>query len=231
MLEHIDFKSGIIEFNDFSTISSEEELRDSLLGDFLLVNYPQGYSFDVAWRGGFNKNGDFLVTIIKDSNWEEPILIRSTRNTTRLEQYIQEAVDLITLLVEGNTSACNNTQEAICNFDQDSFTKFFDYEYVTDKLSGSYDYSKKIGKQFEFSMRILGIDEFVAIRLEQKKLELPIFDIGFEGITYLEIIHETNDMTYLNLYRKTYGKPTKDQKPFQRIMITPQSAYIELTVL
>lgn len=230
-LKKIDFKGGKILYNDMCFIPSIPHQQQWLMigEDLLQVEYPHGYLLDVGRRMGPNKNGDFVICIIKDDNWDNAIKAKTTRDIHRLEKYIQESIDCIVHLINAQPI---KKETRPCNFDRKAFIEFFDEEYTMDEASGAYDYSIKLDKGFEFSIRILGIDKFVAIRLEQKKLKLSIFDIGFENIAYLKIDVDgaTENWACLNLYKDTPSDHMpQGMEPYMKITIKPNVSF-ELTV-
>ena len=73
MFEKFDFTPGRVTQNDFPI---EEDIllnedNDELKEDMLQVVYPQNYTLDVGWYSGIKK---FIVFVVKDYNWEEPIV-------------------------------------------------------------------------------------------------------------------------------------------------------------
>lgn len=83
--EDIDFKDGYVTHieTDFS--------RDSLREDMLQVIYPKGYLLDVGWYGA---SEGFIVSIIKDQDWGNPI--RKTRKSIfNLNEAVVKAIEII----------------------------------------------------------------------------------------------------------------------------------------
>lgn len=72
MFDKIDFSPGQITFNDFNIdIYKPLDLDDdNLKEDMFKVSYPNHYILDVGWYSGVEK---FIVFIIKDSDWDNPI--------------------------------------------------------------------------------------------------------------------------------------------------------------
>ena len=80
-MKNIDFKSGIIAYDYFDIVDPlvpYEQQLPSLDEDMLQVEYPHNYVLDIGWYHGIN--GSFVVRIIKDCDWDEPILRKETRN-------------------------------------------------------------------------------------------------------------------------------------------------------
>lgn len=72
----LDWKSGTVlhwnmEFIDFD-IPLENQLSE-LKEDLAQIGFPGGLIIDVGWYPEFSKEGAFLVTVIKDGDWDEPL--------------------------------------------------------------------------------------------------------------------------------------------------------------
>lgn len=100
-LKNIDFKKGKIAFDSFN-IDYNLPFKDQkfeLGEDLLQVEYPKDYLLDLGWLSGFDINGRFVVRIIRNCDWENPLLIKETRSFSQLEQFTQEAVNYIMKLI------------------------------------------------------------------------------------------------------------------------------------
>lgn len=100
LLKNIDFKSGIIVYDDFD-IDLEKPIGEQVYldEDMLQVKYPQNYILDIGWYGGMNPEGRFVLQIIKNCDWDNPIYKKTTRDLTQLEKYLQECIDVAEKLV------------------------------------------------------------------------------------------------------------------------------------
>ena len=92
-MDNIDFKSGDVIYNDFNKKYSEQE--DCLLEDLLQVTYAQGYLLDVGWYPELESEGEFVVQIVKEKNWEEPIYKSNSKNKEDLVQDLNNAIRII----------------------------------------------------------------------------------------------------------------------------------------
>lgn len=83
--ESIEFKSGIVTYieNDFSRVNLKE--------DILQVTYPKNYLLDVGWYGTMN---GYIVSIIKDNDWENPVA-KTNKGLYDLQEAIISAINII----------------------------------------------------------------------------------------------------------------------------------------
>lgn len=72
MFEKISFYPGEITYNDFDIdINKPLDVEDDgLKEDMFKVEYPDNIILDIGWYSGINK---FVVYIIKDFDWENPM--------------------------------------------------------------------------------------------------------------------------------------------------------------
>lgn len=98
MFEKIDFSPGVISYNDFNidpNVPFDEE-NDSLKEDMFQVEDPYNYTIDMGWYSGVKK---FILFIIKDCNWEEPIFKGMYTNLKDLETGLKESVQKVRELI------------------------------------------------------------------------------------------------------------------------------------
>lgn len=98
MFEKLDFGRGVITYNDFhiETELSFKEEDDLLKEDMFQVEYPNNYVIDVGWYSGVKK---FIIFIIKDYNWEEPILKNFYSNLNSLDAGMEECISMVNQLI------------------------------------------------------------------------------------------------------------------------------------
>lgn len=98
MFEEINFGEGVnkkyIDFAINKDITLEEQI-DLLKEDMLQVSYDNGYLIDVGWYPEFDEEGNFRVYLIKDLQWDNPILQKSCRDLNLLDEYIHECINRI----------------------------------------------------------------------------------------------------------------------------------------
>ncbi|MEW9702965.1 hypothetical protein [Paenibacillus sp. SI8] len=89
MFESIDFSPGIINFNQYQVNEKTNlnEENDDLQEDMFLVVFPNNYAIDVGWYLGTQC---FLVFVVKDYNWDEPIKKRECFSYAELESTVME---------------------------------------------------------------------------------------------------------------------------------------------
>ena len=94
MINNFDFKYGKViynEFNiDFSLLFSEQ--LDCLTEDLLQVKYTDKYILDIGWFPEYELNGSFIIQIIVDKNWDDPIYYR---NCITQKEFIETLDDAI----------------------------------------------------------------------------------------------------------------------------------------
>jgi len=68
------------------------EDNDSLTEDMFQADYPNNYVIDVGWYLGVNK---FRIYVIKDSNWEEPVLRIDCGDINTLNSRVEECINFV----------------------------------------------------------------------------------------------------------------------------------------
>lgn len=104
--KNIDFKSGIIVYNDLD-IDLDKPLSKQtthLDEDMLQVKYPLNYTLDIGWYGDVKCEGKFVLQLIKNCDWDNPIYKKATMDLNRLEKYLQECIDLVEKLIKKGSS-------------------------------------------------------------------------------------------------------------------------------
>ena len=103
-MERINFKSGRIVYNEFFIDFTKTYLEqvDCLLEDLLQVEFPENYLLDVGWYPEYNSEGEFIVQVIKDYNWERPIYKRNCKNKETLTQSLKKAIGVIENIIGEN---------------------------------------------------------------------------------------------------------------------------------
>lgn len=94
MIKNIDLKDGTITYNDFH-IDLTKPLEDQMWEikeDLLQIQYNQNYLIDVGFYPEFDPSGTFGISVIKDCDWEKPLLKKQTKKEKFLET-LQECID------------------------------------------------------------------------------------------------------------------------------------------
>ncbi|MFS1512525.1 hypothetical protein VQL36_08825 [Chengkuizengella sp. SCS-71B] len=98
MFEDINFKNGKIVYNDFQIdpLLSFEKQADNLKEDMFQVEFLNNYTIDIGWYPCTTDiNGNFIIYIIKEYNWEEPLLKASCRTIEELKQHLIKCVNIV----------------------------------------------------------------------------------------------------------------------------------------
>ncbi|MDE1464140.1 hypothetical protein [Spartinivicinus poritis] len=97
ILDKIDFGNGKLVFDEISSLEIVDNIaiyKNELKEDMLQVEYPNEVLIDVGWYPSFDIEGGFQVRVIKDYNWEMPLLIREARDFKKLVLTIKEAINI-----------------------------------------------------------------------------------------------------------------------------------------
>ncbi|NBI28156.1 hypothetical protein [Chengkuizengella marina] len=97
MFNKINFQSGNIVYNDFQ-IDPKLPLKkqiDNLKEDMFQVEFLNKYLIDIGWYPCTDINGMFIIYIIKEYNWEEPLYKENCRSIEELKQHLVTCIDII----------------------------------------------------------------------------------------------------------------------------------------
>ena len=95
--DYFNFGSGKVRCYDFidPKVSLSSQL-DILREDMGWINYRDGeYVIDYGWKPEFDINGEFIVYLIKDGDWDSPIKEMRTREIDIFLKNIQISIDYI----------------------------------------------------------------------------------------------------------------------------------------
>lgn len=87
--------TGTIVFDDLTHIDLSlpfEDNEDDLKEDLLQIEYPDELIIDAGWYPSFEKDGEFQVRVIKNSDWETPYFIKSGKSANELLNNLEEAI-------------------------------------------------------------------------------------------------------------------------------------------
>jgi hypothetical protein len=102
---HLKLKGGKLAYDQFNIDPTKylEEQIWNLDEDLIQITFDGGkYIVDVGWYPSFNVNGEFIIYVIENLNWENPLLIKKTNNFKQLNLYIQECIDFVNNLIKVN---------------------------------------------------------------------------------------------------------------------------------
>lgn len=98
MFENINFGKGVtrkyFDFDVNNNIPLGEQI-DLLKEDLIQIIYYNDYLIDLGWYPEFDKDGFFRVSVIKDYQWDKPILQKRCKDIDVLEEYIHECINIV----------------------------------------------------------------------------------------------------------------------------------------
>lgn len=99
MFWDMDLLNATIVFDDISWLADDLNLKkdiDFLKEDMLQITFGDNYLLDVGWRPSFSKSGQFYLTVVKNSNWDEVLEEIATKSVPDLKdsilKYVQKYV-------------------------------------------------------------------------------------------------------------------------------------------
>ncbi|MFS1511742.1 hypothetical protein VQL36_04795 [Chengkuizengella sp. SCS-71B] len=97
MFDDINFKNGNIVYDDFQidTKLPLEKQADNLKEDMFQVRFLNKYTIDIGWYPCTDINGKFIIYLIKEYNWEEPLYKESCRSIEELKQHLIKCVNIV----------------------------------------------------------------------------------------------------------------------------------------
>ncbi|MFC6301915.1 hypothetical protein GNF76_28150 [Pseudomonas sp. CCM 7893] len=86
----LDFLQGKVTHDDLSLLldSALDGQTNSLKEDMLQVEYPEGHLLDVGWYPSFDPKGSFQIKVIKDYEWDFPILALTANSIEKLKDIL-----------------------------------------------------------------------------------------------------------------------------------------------
>lgn len=97
--ESIDFKGGEITYNSFdiNPLVPLSRQKFSLQQDMLQVRYDL-YLIDVGWYPSLNTKGRFVIYLIYNCDWDEPIQVIEAKNLASLKVGLRKMIDRCEML-------------------------------------------------------------------------------------------------------------------------------------
>ncbi|MCR5771462.1 MAG: hypothetical protein K6G87_09560 [Butyrivibrio sp.] len=89
------FYPGEVIYNNFhiSSTKTMEEQWDNLHEDLIQVEYEGGLILDIGWYPECDPTGRFIINLIKDYNWENPLKKIETKNICEMYSGINTIMD------------------------------------------------------------------------------------------------------------------------------------------
>lgn len=96
MFENIDWGQIEIEYNEFENIDSKIHLYDqiNLLKEDMFSAKFDKYIIDVFFN---QETEEFVISLIRNDDWENPLMERATNDLKWLEKIMKEFVEFVTL--------------------------------------------------------------------------------------------------------------------------------------
>lgn len=93
-LKSINFRNGIITYNDFNIdpLIPFLEQKYSLKNNMLLVDY-HNYMIDVGWYPEFIVGGKFIIKAIHNCDWKNPLCEIESKNFVELKVNLQMMIN------------------------------------------------------------------------------------------------------------------------------------------
>ena len=95
MFEEINFKSGVVEYLEFNINEnlSFEEQQDEFKEDMLQVVYHKTLIIDIGWYPAHKKNGTYIISLIQNYKWDNPVMENKCNNIQELKHLLQEYIN------------------------------------------------------------------------------------------------------------------------------------------
>jgi hypothetical protein len=94
--DEIDWKTGIVECWNLNAVDLNRPLSEQvydLIEDLAQVRYGNTV-VDVGWGPSMSPEGSFFVTVVKNQNWETPLLEEKCATAAALLESIERAIKL-----------------------------------------------------------------------------------------------------------------------------------------
>lgn len=99
-INKLNLKGGIVTYDTYN-IKPEmpfQEQEWEFNEDILQIHYFGEYIIDLGWYPSHNPKGGFSLSVIKNNDWEKPILVKKFKEIPLVEQNIQQCIDFISSL-------------------------------------------------------------------------------------------------------------------------------------
>ena len=93
-LEFLDGKTTYDELSNIDIKNFKNDL-EILKEDMLQAKYDNDFIIDVGWYPSFDENGQFQVRVIKDHQWEPPLILLTANTITELASKLQTAQNIV----------------------------------------------------------------------------------------------------------------------------------------
>ena len=93
----LNFGKGIVRYNKFN-INSDIPLSEQIMElteDLLQVEYANQIVLDLGWYPELDPNGFFIIYVIKNYNWDTPIISENAKSFDELKYKMLKIIDMI----------------------------------------------------------------------------------------------------------------------------------------
>lgn len=96
LFEDISLRNGKIIFHNFDIDPAIpfEKQKWSFKEDLIQITFGENYLVDVGWYPEADKNGCFVIEMIRNFDWENPLFEKQCKSYQGLKQCIQEAINM-----------------------------------------------------------------------------------------------------------------------------------------
>lgn len=91
LFEDIQLKYGKILYMDIDIDLKKnfEEQEWSYKEDMLQIGFGKHYIIDVGWLPEHEKNGNFILTVVKDFDWNNPLVRKKVKSFIKLKKSLE----------------------------------------------------------------------------------------------------------------------------------------------
>lgn len=84
-------------YNEFNIdpVLSFQEQKWYFKEDLIQIEFNNKYLIDIGWYPELNPDGFFLISVIKNYDWDNPSFEKKCKDIETLKKYLQEAVDFV----------------------------------------------------------------------------------------------------------------------------------------
>jgi hypothetical protein len=97
LLDSIKLQSGTLVYDDFhiNFLLPFDEQKWAFKEDLLQITFGDTYTIDVGWYPEFEPHGFFVISLIKDFNWQKPIMRKNCKKNSTLKKYLQDSINYV----------------------------------------------------------------------------------------------------------------------------------------
>jgi hypothetical protein len=95
--QEFSWKGGSVSHWDLGLINDVDPLNVEggvLKEDLAQIAYPNGNILDIGWYPEFSVSGAFVISVVQNGDWEEPIFQAKCNAISELAQAIRTGIDI-----------------------------------------------------------------------------------------------------------------------------------------